>query len=806
MDVISVFNELFFANSEEEVNGVLEDYETDDSFQWKPYGDNFSNFGVMEAQQADPVAALVEKLTNSIDAILMKRCLEDRIDPKSKDAPQSVEEAVNKFFPKSENWDLPGFRREQAESLQIIAMGKKSSTSLLVYDDGEGQHPDAFEDTFLSLLRGNKTEIQFVQGKYNMGGAGAIVFCGKNKYQLVASKRFDRSGNFGFTLVRRHPMSKDEKQTRRSTWYEYLTIEGKIPSFEIEALDLGLHNRMFKTGSILKLYSYQLPSGSIPINRDLNRAINELLFDPALPVCIVEQEARYPKDNALSRVFYGLKRRLEEDNNQYIQEHFQQDFRSKEIGKFTATVYVFKAKVEGKTAKETRETIRSEYFKNNMATTFSLNGQVHGSFTSEFITRTLKYPLIKDFLLIHVDCTDLDMEFRNELFMASRDRTKSGDEMGQLRQILGQELRKGRLDEIYKERKANIGGHGENTEDLLKNFSNNLPLKSELLSLLNQSFKLERPSDKPKKDNGKRKKAKTDEKPFEPKRFPSQFKIESGSKSGQIPLVQIPKGEERTIRFSTDAEDHFLDRVEEPGEIEIGLLDDSSNETTGGDRPGDKKEIEDTFSVGITSPKDGTIRVNLKPEKEIDAGESIKLKATLSSKVESFEEIFEVQISNPEKAKQKTKKPEIGEEPLGLPEAIKVFEREIEGSVAWDELNQNGITMDHSTVMHPFVEGDQLERIYINMDSSVAKNSRSKQSSESQINLADNRYFSTVYFHTLFLYMISKNMKFQVSQENSEGVKQDVDLGQYLTQLFSNHYSEFLVNFEMETLIASVAD
>ena len=35
-------------------------------------------------------------------------------------------------------------------------------------------------------------------------------------------------------------------------------------------------------------------------------------------------------------------------------------------------------KVEGKSVKESRETIEREFFKNNMSVLFSVNGQVHG--------------------------------------------------------------------------------------------------------------------------------------------------------------------------------------------------------------------------------------------------------------------------------------------------------------------------------------------------------------------------------------------------------------------------------------------
>ena len=95
---------------------------------------------------------------------------------KSDHAPRSMEEAIKKFFTNSKQSDLSSFRRKQAESIQIIAHGPKLNTSLVIYDDGEGQHPDAFEDTLLSLLRGNKNEIHFVQGKSTWVGVEQSFF------------------------------------------------------------------------------------------------------------------------------------------------------------------------------------------------------------------------------------------------------------------------------------------------------------------------------------------------------------------------------------------------------------------------------------------------------------------------------------------------------------------------------------------------------------------------------------------------------------------------------------------------------
>ena len=807
---VRFFKELFTANTEEEVSSVLQGLNGHSGVSWKPYGNNESNFGVMEAQQASPVPALVEKLTNSIDAILMKRCYEEGIDPKSKKAPNSVEEAVSRFFPRASSWDLPKFRSQQAQAIQIIANGPKRNSSLLIYDNGEGQHPEAFEDTFLSLLRGNKTEIHFVQGKYNMGGTGAIVFCGKKKYQLVASKRYDDSGNFGYTLVRRHPLSEEESKTKRSTWYEYLTFNGVIPNFPINSLDLGLHDRKFKTGTIIKLYSYQLPPNTVPINRELNTSINEWLFEPALPVSIVEQKERYPNDNALFRSFYGLKRRLEEESNKYLESHFQVSFSDKEIGEFTATVYVFKPRVKNFTVKETKEAIKREYFKNNMSVTLSLNGQVHGFFTQEFVTRTLKYQLIKDYLLIHVDCTGLQMEFRNELFMASRDRAKSGEEMTKLREILGRELRKSRLNEIYKKRKANIAGQGENSDDLLKNFATNLPLNTELLSLLNQAMRLEKTKPvRNKQQNGTVTKKKRVEIPFHPKRFPSKFKIDSGDRSAELPLIKIPLNGEKSIKFATDVEDAFFERIEDPGELKLGLVKPAQNESTGGDQPGTETTIEDVFSIGKSSPSNGTIRVNLKHENELSVGEKVQIKATLSSKVEDFDEIFEVQFSAPEKPKKSVKQPKISLEQIGLPKHEKVFEKQNpeDDLMTWENLSLAGLQMDHETVIQVAEESSgKLETIYINMDSSVIKKFRAKLTNESQIIVADNRYVTTVYFHTLFLYLFLSKQKYSLQRETTDGQQNDVLIPEHLELLFGEIYSNFLMNFQMEALLESIAD
>lgn len=802
MNVKKLFWKLYRAETESDIDRIISDnQEIFSQENWKPYGDQENNFGVIENQQANPIAALIEKITNSIDAILMKRCYQENIAPRSDVAPQSIDEAVNRFFPASTNWDLSRSQHKQAEDIQIIAHGPRKDTSLVIYDNGEGQAPDDFGNTLLSLLRGNKNDIPFVQGKYNMGGSGAIVFCGKKRYQLVASKRFN-GGPFGFTIVRKHPLSRSEASKYKSTWYEYFTVANQIPRFDIQELDLGLRGRQFKTGTLLKLYSYQLPPGSRSvISRDFNQSINEYLFEPALPIFTIDNNARYPDDINPERSLYGLKRRLEDDSK-YIYKHFSEEV--SDWGGFKITCYVFKFKVDDKTSKETKNTIRREFFKNNMSVLFSVNGQVHGHYSHEFISRSLKFNLLKEYLLIHVDCSKLQPDFRGELFMASRDRMKHGEESSELRNKVAGILKRGQLKQIYNEFRSKITSGDGDDKQMLKDLSKNLPLNPDLTKLLKHTLNLDninkskgRQGEKSKKSSSK--KAQSD---FDGKRFPSSFTINTKQKEGGLPLIQIPKGNKSIIKFNTDVEDDYFDRISEPGKLKIALLDYQKGQGGGGGKP-QPGTINELLSVAIASPDRGAIRVHIKTEKEVEVGDSIKIQATLTNPIaDDFEQIFWVKVMDTPKKSEKPKKDQ--PEDLGLPALIQVKENksadEPDGKT-WADLEMFSINAD--TIVHPFVEGDKLETIFINMDSNVLKRFIAKQGNEEQINVARNRYISSVYFHTLFLYMVSKNQKYEIAQaDNSDSI----ELQDYIKDIFENHYAEFLLNFETSQLLESLVD
>ena len=456
--------------------------------------------------------------------------------------------------------------------------------------------------------------------------------------------------------------------------------------------------------------------------------------------------------------------------------------------------------------RETKQTIRREFFKNNMTVIFSVNGQVHGHYTSEFVSRTLKFQLLKDYVLIHVDCTDLDIDFRQELFMASRDRLKDGKESRELRQRLGTLLKSGRLKEIYKSRKSQISVDDADADDLLRSLTRNLPFRNDLMRLFDHTLKLKGSGRGAQKKKRPKKPATTrpDPPPFHPQRFPSFFRAELPDHTPGTPMVQIPLGGKRTIKFSTDVENQYFDRVSEPGELSVALLRFEASGRGGGDRPL-PNGVDDLLNLVKSSPSQGTIRLGLNPTTDVEVGDAMTITATLTGPEGGFQENILVKIADREKAKKPAARGNEESDPeLGLPKLVRTYRDKGKGDRTWERLESQGIPMDHDTIVHPYIENDVLTTIYVNMDSGVLLKHRSSLRSQEAIEIADKRYISAVYFHTLFLYTITQNRKYRLQRDSDDGHDDDVPVADYLEDLFRHHYAEFLLNFEMDQLITAL--
>ena len=248
MDEEILFNRLLRAETEADADSILKQagYDLGNEKAWRPLGDMENNFSTVGNQQTEATAALVEKIINGIDAVLMAECFREKIDPKSPKAPSTMVAAVRQFFKVKDgllaNLD-PASRTKLADTIHVVAVGEKTAPGYLIIDRGEGQTPDSFPSTFMSLNRSNKLRIPFVQGKYNSGGTGVLQFCGQQNMQLIVSRRHpeapvaanDTSRDlWGFTIVRRMRPA----DGRKNSMYVYLAQNGTILRFSAEAVNV----------------------------------------------------------------------------------------------------------------------------------------------------------------------------------------------------------------------------------------------------------------------------------------------------------------------------------------------------------------------------------------------------------------------------------------------------------------------------------------------------------------------------------------------------------------------------------------
>ena len=253
------------------------------------------------------------------------------------------------------------------------------------------------------------------------------------------------------------------------------------------------------------------------------------------------------------------------------------------------------------------------------------------------------------------------------------------------------------------------------------------------------------------------------------------------------------------MRFETDAEDHYFDRTEDPGDLQVSILRVKHNDNNGGNRKGDQKEPGELLNIIKSSPDKGTIKITFNPDTELRHGDEVEVNATLKGAGDhSFTEVVFLKIVAPEQKKETAPKEEEDYSNIGLPELVKISKEQ------WDDLESHGITMGYETVMAPLASGDILEKIYINIDSNVFLSHRKNLKNEEQIMTAQKRYISSVYFHSLFLYMITKKKNYKLSLFTDK--EEDITVDEYIRDIFDSYYSDFLLNFGMDQLMNSLED
>ena len=662
-----LFYKLLKSETEKEVIEVLkeagyweEKFDSENSA-WRLLGDKENNFATVNGQTGDPTGAIVEKLVNSMDAMLISRCLEEGIDPRSPDSPQSMSEAVEKFFDVKDgslqNLD-PREQTKLAENIQFIATGskgkeRKNEPCYMIVDKGEGQSPKNMHETILSIEKTNKKAIRFVQGQFNQGGTAVIQFCGNedgHNLQLIASKRNPKllknneDSRWSFTVIRRFLSTENEDNTKYSV-FTYLAPNQDLLILDDEKLkvlpDSSANYKPYiknlSWGTVIKLYEYQWDGMGSSVILDPLRTVNKNLLQSPLPVRFIESRGFKAHTNASTMV--GLWNRKTDDMEEGYPASGVLKVKEKNIGVIPLRWTVFK---EGTTQRE----IESGVF-------ITVNGQTHGDLGGTFVSNVLKLPHLDKYLSIDLDITNIDSRRKEDYIKTDRSNLRNNSTHKAIREAVKKEFQdNSKLKELnnlrktkkQKEKLEQSGVHDKLVSELLskdKNFHNLLTGDGSFISKITRVV--------------------TESSAFVGTEFPSFFYFTKNKKNKYT--HKSPLNKEPRVSLTTDVENDYFTRsaIKTPGYLKFSNSD----------------------LVKSQSLEDGRLNLVLQFPENAKVGDKFKLEILIGdeSNINTFKNILTIEALKKSKSngqtsdKKKTKKDSKGKEnqpTQGIPEPMEL--------------------------------------------------------------------------------------------------------------------------------------
>ena len=573
---------LLSADSEREVLGVIQGHpEFKRSSNWTPLDNRETNFNITSNQASDGGKALTELMTNMVDAVLMKHAYLKKIDPKSSKAPQTMYEAVDKLVKpmqggKLVNLDVndPWLREFASKNLVIGITGAKNKKEGLpcytFVDNGEGQRPEDFKNTFLSLSAGSKRSIPFVQGKYNMGSSGVLGYCGRQWFKLIVSRRYDGKSPWGWTLMRRRPGD-------GMPVAEYFVLpDGSVPSFDADVLYPylrgdgkrydGVH---IATGSVIKLYDYQVGSKFLSF-RGSREALNENLVETILPFRLLDfRQKPDPKrsgDRAEGidpRPFYGMEFLLLRSHKEVGAVEDDEDTEDEDVA---ADASLSVGNVEDPELGEIKisaialkRTVPDWLRNSNNRVFHAVNGQVQFKQTRGYLT-DCGFPALKDRAVVIIDASNLSFGAHNDIWKGDREHIRNTIVGERYREVVTKTIKDSEALKALQIRVAREEmERAAKTErnDLFQKLVDRDPTLANLLTGQDLTIRM------PVGGTGGNGEGKAE---FEGKYSPTFLRLEEKITNKGI---DIPINRTRPVAAATDAENGYLNRADNPGRLII---------------------------------------------------------------------------------------------------------------------------------------------------------------------------------------------------------------------------------------------
>lgn len=591
-----------------------------DMSSWRFYGDKSNNISVINNQAPDATKALVEKIANSFDARLMLESRKRGIDPKGKNTPKNIKEAMQKFF--YDDKKFSNFMSLENETA-IFATNTREKPCISIIDKGEGQTPEMVPDTFLSLNKENKEGILFTQGRYNQGGAGGLNYC-QNGISVILTRRCpeintdktDNNDNWSLTITRQ--VSAKERKLPEPCYMYLAPIKhkpyNKILSFKADSLKLFPKNmdpykKEIEYGTLIKFYGYKMKGAQTNIVLDFMYHTEIMMPDAVMPLRLHECRENYKGTgkNFREQVTSLQGFMYRNSSGKSIEEGFP----LKEVIEFKGyrlevNIYAFKYDPKQNFAKRRK--------RKNEGIVFCLGGQHYGEYSSDFFRRkNVGLDYLKDDLIVIINCTGIDGDLKNKLFKTDKatiiDSPESKDLEEQIEDLLENNEQLLELKNIRRKQKVDEQLKDEKPfEDLLDKVIKKNPA---LAALFDVGPRLSNPWAKQKSGSNK------DKEKTKLQFYPSFFRFQKKLEENEIYNRDGNINKRLRFDFETDAENDYFLREQNHGEYSIDMnLVKKSNEHIA------IKKEDQVFTQYL---KDGKWLVSVKIPEQTEVGDKLEL-------------------------------------------------------------------------------------------------------------------------------------------------------------------------------------
>lgn len=453
-----LFNKLMKAHTVKDVNNIIKLIKSE--IKWVPVGGKDNNLGIIQ-MGSDPAAALTERITNGLDAILEREWMEQKGEKKHITSPRK---AVHEWFNLNGGYLRSIGGKEEISNNKFV---KELSSKLVVsmYDSEDPKRPtffirdkgigikgSDFKNTILSLNEGRKINKLFLTGAYGQGGSTTISF---SEYTIIISrtKVNNNYSNVAFTIVRYN--NGDIERDKHGN-YQYCVLKSTGNPIE---LDIDIKD--FEQGTLIKHVAMNIGKyyGVLTTQQNsLYYLTHHYLFNPVLPFQI--EENRQGK-NKTKRTVTGNNRLLMYNNSVTYKNEAEYTFKNGLI------------KVYWWVLDDMKKDKIKQYTLPSKPIIITYNGQKQGELSNNVIKNELNLPYIDKNLIVEIECDRLDGESRRALFSSTREKLREGNVFLDLKETLLDILKSDdRLKEINEQIKQKF--LTSNVEDITNNIRKKL--------------------------------------------------------------------------------------------------------------------------------------------------------------------------------------------------------------------------------------------------------------------------------------------------------------------------------------------